>query len=100
VRVGQPLHLADLVRNYRPVGLLRSADGHNYVNCSLLHSKIVIAGRRFSCVAPNMNSLHIHFRTASSSDSVSDINSKLTFSVLLMMSIHNKPSASESLFYE
>jgi len=51
VRVGQPLHLAELVRDYRPVRLLRSADGHTLiVPCS----KTVIGDRRFSCVAPHI----------------------------------------------
>jgi len=47
VCVGQPLYSAELVRDFRPVRLLRSADGHTLM---VLRSKTVIAVRRFSCV--------------------------------------------------
>jgi len=67
VRVGKPLYLAELVRDYRPVRLLQSADGHTL---TVPRSKTVIADRRFSCVARHIwNSLPLHVRTASSSDS-------------------------------
>jgi len=48
VRVGQPSYLAELVHDYRPLRLLRSAEGHKL---TIPRSKIVIADRRFSCVA-------------------------------------------------
>jgi len=67
VRVRQPLYLAELVRDYRPVHLLRSADG---LTLTVPRSKTVIADMRFSCVAPHIwNSLLLHVHTASSSDS-------------------------------
>ena len=67
VRVGQPLYLAELIADYRPVRLLRSADGHFLTEP---RSKTVIANRRFSCAAPHIwNSLPPHVRTASSIES-------------------------------
>ena len=65
--VGQPLYLAELVADYKPVRLLRSAGSHVLTE---LRGKTVIANRRFSPAAPHIwNSLPLHVRTASSIDS-------------------------------
>jgi len=86
VRFEQPFYLAELVHDYRPVRLLRFADGHTL---TVPRSRTVIAGRRFSCfVPPICNSLLFMFALLHHL-TVSDNNSRLTFSVSLLMLIHN-----------
>jgi len=62
VRVGQPLYLAELVTDYRPVRFLRSANTQLFIEP---RSKTVITDRRFSCATPHIwNSLTLYVRTA------------------------------------